>query len=533
MPNYIVIYEFTDFRRESDVYGGGHMIKNALISVSNKTGVVDFAKSLADLGVTIYSTGGTLKAMTEAGVPAKAVDTLTGFPEMMDGRVKTLHPMVHGGILAIRDNVEHVKAMTNHGIQPIDLVVVNLYPFRETIANPNVELKDAIENIDIGGPTMVRSAAKNHAYVGIVVNPNHYDEIIAMLTEKGELTKEYKFKLAKEAFAHTAAYDTAIANFLSKTMGEGPTPPEFLSAYEKVSDLRYGENPHQQAAFYKEVGIATGMGALKQLHGKELSYNNIVDMEAAWNMVWEFEEPAACIIKHTNPCGAATAENLRDAYVNAYEADSVSAFGGIVALNREVDVATAEEMSKIFLEVVMAPAFTKKALTILEAKKNIRLIELTKPESGQVTVKKVSGGLLVQTEDDLPESEADYTVVTKVAPTPEQWKALHFAWKLVKHVKSNAILISNAERTLGVGAGQMNRVGSAKIALEQAGDAATGAVLASDAFLPFADTVETASKHGIAAIIQPGGSIRDEESIQAADKAGIAMVFTHIRHFKH
>ena len=488
------------------------MIKNALLSVSDKTGIVDFAKGLVDLGVTIYSTGGTLKAITDAGISAKAVESLTGFPEMMDGRVKTLHPNVHGGILAIRDNAEHKQAMAEHGIEPIDLVVVNLYPFRETIAKPNVSLEEAIENIDIGGPTMVRSAAKNHAFVGIVVNPNHYDEILEMLKDQGELTKEYRFGLAKEAFAHTAAYDVAIANYMSGILHEGPTPPEYLSAYEKVTNLRYGENPHQQAAFYKEIGTAHGMGALKQLHGKELSYNNIVDMEAAWNMVWEFTNPAACIIQHTN---------------------SVSAFGGIVALNREVDASTAEEMSKIFLEVIMAPAFTKEALEILEAKKNIRLIELSKPESGQVTVKKVSGGLLVQTEDDLVEDRANYKVVTKVQPTEEQWKALEFAWKLVKHVKSNAILISNEKRTLGVGAGQMNRVGSAKIALEQAGEAAKGAVLASDAFFPFGDTVETAAKHGIAAIIQPGGSIRDEESIKAADEAGIAMVFTNIRHFKH
>lgn len=509
------------------------MIKNALISVSDKTGVVDFAKGLVELGVTVYSTGGTLKAIQEAGLEAHAVEELTHFPEMMDGRVKTLHPVVHGGILAIRDNEEHKAAMEAHKIQPIDLVVVNLYPFRETIAKPDVTLEDAIENIDIGGPTMVRSAAKNHAYVGIVVNPNHYTEVLTMLKEKGELTREFRFALAKEAFAHTAAYDTAIANFMSQTMGEGPMPPEYLSAYEKVSDLRYGENPHQQAAFYKEIGKASGMGAMKQLHGKELSYNNIVDMEAAWNMVWEFEEPAACIIKHTNPCGAATADTLHEAYVNAYEADSVSAFGGIVSLNRPVDKATAEEMAKIFLEVIMAPSFTQEALDILTAKKNIRLIELQKPEAGQVVLKKVSGGLLVQTEDDIQESRANYEVVTKVQPTEEQWKALEFAWKLVKHVKSNAILVSNAKQTLGVGAGQMNRVGSAKIALEEAGEQAHGAVLASDAFFPFGDTVETAAQHGIAAIIQPGGSIRDEESIKAADEAGIAMVFTKIRHFKH
>ena len=509
------------------------MIKNALISVSDKTGVVEFAKGLVDLGVNVYSTGGTLKAIQDAGITAHAVEELTHFPEMMDGRVKTLHPVVHGGILAIRDNAEHVASMEAHNIQPIDLVVVNLYPFRETIAKPNVALEDAIENIDIGGPTMVRSAAKNHAYVGIVVNPAHYSEIIDMLKTDGDLSYEYRFALAKEAFAHTAAYDTAIANFMSQQLNEGPTPPEYLSAYEKVTDLRYGENPHQKAAFYKEIGTATGMGAMKQLHGKELSYNNIVDMEAAWNMVWEFEEPAACIIKHTNPCGAARAATLHEAYVNAYEADSVSAFGGIVSLNREVDKATAEEMAKIFLEVIMAPSFTQEALDVLTAKKNIRLIELQKPAGDQVVLKKVSGGLLVQTEDDIQESRADYEVVTKVQPTEEQWKALEFAWKMVKHVKSNAILVSDEKSTLGVGAGQMNRVGSAKIALEQAGDKAKGAVLASDAFFPFGDTVETAAQHGIAAIIQPGGSIRDEESIKAADEAGIAMVFTKIRHFKH
>lgn len=509
------------------------MIKNALISVSDKTGIVDFAKSLADLGVTIYSTGGTYKAIHEAGVAVHQVEELTHFPEMMDGRVKTLHPMVHGGILAVRNDEKHVAAMKEHDIQPLDLVVVNLYPFRETIAKPGVELAEAIENIDIGGPTMVRSAAKNNAFVGIVVNPERYDEVIERLKKDGDLGQDFRFALAKEAFAHTAAYDTAIANYFSEQLGQTPFPPEYLQAYEKVTDLRYGENPHQKAAFYKEIGAATGMGAMKQLHGKELSYNNIVDMEAAWNMVWEFEEPAACIIKHTNPCGAATGESLHEAYVKAYEADSVSAFGGIVSLNREVDEATAQEMSKIFLEVIMAPKFSTKALAILEAKKNIRFIELERPALDQVIVKKVSGGLLVQTEDDLVEDVASYTVVTKTQPTEEQWKALKFAWKLVKHVKSNAILIAKDNQTLGVGAGQMNRVGAANIALEEAGEQAKGAVLASDAFFPFGDTVATAAAHGIAAIIQPGGSIRDEESIAEADKAGIAMVFTHVRHFKH
>ncbi|WP_295789862.1 bifunctional phosphoribosylaminoimidazolecarboxamide formyltransferase/IMP cyclohydrolase [uncultured Veillonella sp.] len=509
------------------------MIKNALISVSDKTGVVEFAKELAALGVNIYSTGGTYKAIHEAGIAVHQVEELTHFPEMMDGRVKTLHPMVHGGILAVRNDENHLAAMKEHNMEPLDLVVVNLYPFRETIAKPNVELAEAIENIDIGGPTMVRSAAKNNKFVGIVVNPERYGEVIGRLKADGDLGQDFRFALAKEAFAHTAAYDTAIANYFSEQLEQTPFPPEYLQAYEKVADLRYGENPHQKAVFYKEIGAATGMGAMKQLHGKELSYNNIVDMEAAWNMVWEFEDPAACIIKHTNPCGAAIGVDLHDAYVKAYEADSVSAFGGIVALNREVDEATATEMSQIFLEVIMAPKFSTKALTILEAKKNIRLIELERPVAGQVVVKKVSGGLLVQTEDDLVEDEASYTVVTKTQPTEEQWKALRFAWKLVKHVKSNAILVADSKSTLGVGAGQMNRVGSASIALEQAGEKAKGAVLASDAFFPFGDTVATAAAHGIAAIIQPGGSVRDEESIAEADKAGIAMVFTHVRHFKH
>lgn len=509
------------------------MIKNALISVSDKTGVVEFGRGLVELGVTIYSTGGTFKALQQAGVAVRSVEELTQFPEMMDGRVKTLHPMVHGGILAIRDNEAHQKAMAAHGIQPLDLVVVNLYPFRETIAKDGVTLEEAIENIDIGGPTMVRSAAKNNAFVGIVVNPNRYNEVLARLRQDGDLGRDFRLVLAQEAFAHTAAYDVAIANYFSERLGQTPFPAEYLQAYEKVADLRYGENPHQKAAFYKEIGHANGMGAMKQLHGKELSYNNIVDMEAAWNMVWEFTEPAACIIKHTNPCGAAIGSDLHEAYVKAYEADSVSAFGGIVALNREVDAATATEMSKIFLEVIMAPSFDGEALQILEAKKNIRLVKLEKPKSNQVAVKKVSGGLLVQTEDDLIEEETTYTVVTKVQPTKEQWDALRFAWKLVKHVKSNAILIAKDNRTLGVGAGQMNRVGSAKIALEEAGAEAKGAVLASDAFFPFGDTVATAAEHGIAAIIQPGGSIRDEESIANADKAGIAMVFTHVRHFKH
>lgn len=509
------------------------MRKRALISVSDKTGIVEFGRALADMGIEIISTGGTLRALTEAGVPATSVSDITKFPEMMDGRVKTLHPMVHGGILALRDNEAHQKAMAEHGIEPIDLVVVNLYPFRETVAKDGVLLEEAIENIDIGGPSMVRAAAKNYKFVGIVVNPVHYDDIVHMLREDGALTEDYRFRLAQEAFAHTAAYDMAIATYLGGKMDEGSFPDTYFAAYEKVQDLRYGENPHQQAAFYKEPGAAVGLGALKQLHGKELSYNNLVDMEAAWNMAWEFEEPAACIIKHTNPCGAATGASIYEAYCRAYEADSVSAFGGIVAVNGTVDAQTAQEMSKIFLEVIMALEFTAEAKEILTAKKNIRLVELQAPAQGRTVVKKVSGGLLLQNEDDLQEDESTYEVVTETQPTEEEKKALHFAWKMVKHVKSNAILVSSANQTLGVGAGQMNRVGAAKIALEQAGEKARGAVLASDAFFPFGDTVELAASYGIRAIIQPGGSIRDEESIAAANKHGIAMVFTKIRHFKH
>ncbi len=509
------------------------MIKNALLSVSDKTGIVEFAKGLVSLGITVYSTGGTLRTLQEAAIEAHSVSELTKFPEMMDGRVKTLHPAVHGGILALRDKEDHQAAMKEHGIEPIDLVVVNLYPFRETIAKADVTRDEAIENIDIGGPTMVRSAAKNHAYVGIVVNPQRYNEIIDSLQKDGQLSDDYRLALAKEAFAHTASYDMAIATYLAGEVGEGLFPAAYFQAYEKVSDLRYGENPHQQAAFYREVGSCKGLGGLKQLHGKELSYNNLVDMEAAWSMVNEFEKPAACIIKHTNPCGAAVADTLEVAYKKAYESDSVSAFGGIVALNREVDQATANMMSQIFLEVIMAPAFSNEARSILEAKKNIRLVVLEKTKADQLMVKKVSGGLLVQTEDTIVENREAYQVVTKVQPTEAEWKDLLFAWKMVKHVKSNAILVAKDEETCGVGAGQMNRVGAAHIALTQAGEKAKEAVLASDAFFPFGDTVELAGRYGITAIIQPGGSIRDEESIAKADELGIAMVFTTIRHFKH
>lgn len=509
------------------------MTKRALISVSDKTGIVDFAKSLVAEGVEILSTGGTMRLLKEHGVAVKAVSDFTGFPEMMGGRVKTLHPKVHGGILALRDNKEHVEAMKEHDISPIDMVVVNLYPFRETIAKDGVTLAEAIEQIDIGGPTMIRSAAKNNKFVSVVVDPSDYDMVAQALHSEDGITEDMRLRLAKKAFAHTATYDSFIAKYLSEEVGEGIFPNTFIPAYEKVQELRYGENPHQKAAFYKEAGVNRGLGAMKQLHGKALSYNNLVDMEAAWNMVWEFDEPAVCIIKHTNPCGAARAKTISEAYKRAFAADDVSAFGGIVSLNRMVDEATAEEMSKVFLEVVMAPEFSQEAIDILTRKKNIRLITLEKPETNQLLLKKVSGGLLVQEEDHLKEDRANYKVVTETEPTEDEWKALEFAWKMVKHIKSNAILVANSELTLGVGAGQMNRVGSAHIALEQAGEKAKGSVMASDAFFPFGDTIELAAKYGIRAVIQPGGSIRDQESIDMANKHGIAMVFTAVRHFKH
>lgn len=510
-------------------------MKRALISVSDKTGIIEFAKGLHELGVEIISTGGTMKAIADAGIPVKSVSEVTGFPEMMDGRVKTLHPMIHGGILAIRDNEEHVKAMKEHGIVGIDLVCVNLYPFRETIAKPNVTRAEAIENIDIGGPSMVRAAAKNYKYVAIVVDPSQYGEILERI-KNDDLTEDFRLDLSRKAFLHTGLYDCAIADYMTKEVnGNKETLPDVWSAaYVKQQDLRYGENPHQKAAFYKDPEAKGGIAHAKQLHGKELSYNNIVDMEAAWDLVCEWkDEPACVIIKHTNPCGVALGKDPLDAFERAFNADSKSAFGGIVAMNRECDKATAEAMKPIFFEVVLAPKFSKEALEVLESKKNIRLIEVPDAAQDELMLHKVSGGLLIQTPDDSTETREDCKVVTKRAPTEEEWKALEFAWKVVKHVKSNAIVLSGKDVTLGVGAGQMNRVGSADIAIKEAGEASKGAVMSSDAFFPFGDTIEAAGKAGITAVIQPGGSIRDEESIEMANKYGIAMVFTGHRHFRH
>lgn len=513
------------------------MKKRAIISVSNKTGVVELARELVNLGYQVVSTGGTYKTIKEAGVEATYVTEITGFPEILEGRVKTLHPNVHGGILAKR-NPEHLAQLEKLDIVPIDLVVVNLYPFKQTIQKPDVTLEEAIENIDIGGPTMVRAAAKNHQDVTIIVNPGRYGEVIDQLKKSGNVSAETRFSLAAEAFAHTAEYDTYIAGYLKGVAGQEEGFPETLVLQgEKIQDLRYGENPHQKAVFYREAGAkGASVGTAKQLHGKELSFNNIIDINAALELVREFEQPAAVVIKHTNPCGTALGRTLAEAYELAFAADPVSAFGGIVGLNQEVDRETAEKMSGPFLEAIIAPSFSPEAIEVLTKKANVRLLEtgdFNQPANKGIDIKKVNGGILLQ-DVDLGRVEAgDLKVVTERKPNEAELEELLFAWKVVKHVKSNAIVVSRDRQTVGVGAGQMNRVGSAKIAFEQAGDKCHGAVLASDAFFPFRDTIDEAAKAGITAIIQPGGSLRDEESIQAANEHGITMVFTGMRHFKH
>lgn len=513
-------------------------IKRALVSVSDKTGIVDFCRELSNLGVEIISTGGTSSLLSKEGIPVIGISDVTGFPEIMDGRVKTLHPAVHSGLLAVRDNEEHQKQMKDLGLDYIDLVVVNLYPFQETIAKPDVSYEDAIENIDIGGPTMLRSAAKNHAFVSVVVDANDYSQVLAEVREQGDTTLETRKQLAAKVFRHTASYDALISDYLSNVNGD-PLPERYTVTYEKIQDLRYGENPHQQAAFYRKPLAPQGtLTTAEQLHGKELSYNNINDANAALQIVKEFEEPAVVAVKHMNPCGVGTGESIYQAYMKAYSADPTSIFGGIVAANRIIDADTAAKLSEIFLEIVLAPDFTEEALEILTKKKNIRLLKMgelssAKERTSQFVVTSIDGGMVVQQSDVHSLDADDLQVVTDRAPSEEELKQLLFGWKVVKHVKSNAIVLASDNMTVGVGAGQMNRVGAAKIALEQAADKAKGAVLASDAFFPMGDTVELAAKHGITAIIQPGGSIKDEESIKAANENGIAMVFTGVRHFKH
>ena len=511
------------------------MKKRALISVSDKTGVVEFARSLVEQGFEVISTGGTKKALQENGVPVIGVSDVTGFPEILDGRVKTLNPLIHGGLLGKFDDPSHMEQMNAHNIDPIQIVCVNLYPFQQTIEKPNVTVEDAIENIDIGGPTMLRSAAKNHAYVAVVVDPADYEQVISDLKEVNEVKFETKRQLAAKVFRHTAAYDSLIANYMTDLVGL-ETPEKLTVTYELKQPLRYGENPHQKAAFYsKPLGSKFSVAYASQLHGKELSYNNIHDADAALQMVKEFSEPTAVAVKHMNPCGIGSGSDIFAAFENAFEADPISIFGGIIALNREVDKKLAEKLHEIFLEIIIAPSFTDEALAILTAKKNLRLLTIPFDQQGtsEMTFTSVEGGLLTQEQDRYTLDEATITVPTDRKPTDEEWEALKFGWKVVKHVKSNAIVVNNDQMTLGIGAGQMNRVGSAKIALEQAGEKAKGAAMASDAFFPMDDTVEAAAKAGITAIIQPGGSIKDADSIKKANQYGIAMVFTAIRHFKH
>lgn len=513
-------------------------IKRALVSVSDKTGIVDFCRELSQLGVEIISTGGTKSLLSKEGVPVIGISDVTGFPEILDGRVKTLHPTVHSGLLAIRDSAEHQAQMRELGLDYIDLVVVNLYPFQETIAKPGVAYEEAIENIDIGGPTMLRSAAKNHAFVSVVVDANDYSQVLDEIRDGGDTTLETRKQLAAKVFRHTAAYDALISDYLSNKLGE-PLPERLTVTYEKIQDLRYGENPHQKAAFYrKPLAAVDSLTNAEQLHGKELSYNNINDANAALQIVKEFTEPAVVAVKHMNPCGVGIGESIYEAYRKAYDADPVSIFGGIVAANRIIDEDTANLLKDIFLEIVLAPGFTDEALALLAQKKNIRLLkisglELAADRKSQYVVTSIDGGMIVQESDIHSLTEADLQVVTDRKPTEEELKQLLFGWKVVKHVKSNAIVLAKDDMTVGVGAGQMNRVGSARIAIEQAGEKSKGSVLASDAFFPMGDTLEEAAKAGITAVIQPGGSIRDEESIKVANEYGIAMVFTGVRHFKH
>ncbi|MBR1442460.1 MAG: bifunctional phosphoribosylaminoimidazolecarboxamide formyltransferase/IMP cyclohydrolase [Firmicutes bacterium] len=515
----------------------------ALISVSDKTGIVEFAKKLNELNIEIISTGGTYKAIKEAGIPVTGISEVTGFPECLDGRVKTLHPNIHAGLLAMRSNEEHMKQLKELNIDTIDMVVVNHYPFKETILKEGTTLDVAIENIDIGGPTMLRAAAKNYQDVSVIIDPKDYDRVIGELKANNKVCKETNFYLAAKVFAHTANYDTMIANYLRDKAGIEKYPETISMTFEKVQDMRYGENPHQKAAFYKEIGNNSGMlTGIRQLHGKELSFNNINDTHGALELLKEYDEPTIVACKHSNPCGVASADNIHDAYVKAYNTDPVSIFGGIVVANRTIDKETAEEISKIFLEIVLAPKFTEEALEVLTKKKNIRLLELDdidkkQPESAY-DIKKVSGGILIQDIDNELLHEEDLKVVTKRKPTDKEMEDLLFTWKIVKYAKSNGIAIGKDKQSVGVGPGQVNRIWATKQAIEHGteqlgADVVKGAVLASDAFFPFDDCVQEAAKAGITAIIQPGGSVRDEDSIKKCDEYGIAMVFTGMRHFRH
>jgi phosphoribosylaminoimidazolecarboxamide formyltransferase/IMP cyclohydrolase len=529
-------------------------VRRALLSVSDKSGLTSFASGLAGLGVELISTGGTARTLREAGLPVTDVAEVTGFPEMLDGRVKTLHPRIHGGLLGIRGNPEHDRQMAAEGIAPIDLVAVTLYPFEATAAKPDVSLAEAIENIDIGGPAMLRSAAKNFQRVAAIVDPADYGMVLDELRQNdGTLSLATRFALARKAFAHTARYDALVAGFLERVelapdgsplsapdarrsaLGARPPFPAILHVrLEKLQELRYGENPHQRAAFYRDLALTGGVAAARQLQGKELSYNNILDVHAAWELVQEWAEPVVGIIKHTNPCGVATADDLLRAYTRARDTDPVSAYGGILGVNRPLDAATAQAIASTFMEAIIAPGYTAEALAILRDRKNLRLLEQARRDGGAGwEMRRVSGGMLVQDRDAADLEPTSLKVVTRRAPTDREMQALRFGWKVAKHVKSNAIVLATEQGTVGIGAGQMSRVDSVRLARMKANLPTQGTALASDAFFPFRDGVDAAADAGVSAIAQPGGSVRDAEVIAAADEHGMAMVFTGVRHFRH
>lgn len=514
-------------------------VKRALISVSDKGGLMEFAKELSAMGVEIISTGGTKKALQDAGIKAVDISEVTGFPEMLDGRVKTLHPIIHGGLLALREKPEHMETIAKHNIKTIDMVVVNLYPFKEVIKKPGISIEDVIENIDIGGPSMLRSAAKNAQSVAVITDKNDYAKVLAEL-KSGGVTPQTLNYLRVKVYRTTADYDSYIADYLGSRILGDVLPERISISADKKQEMRYGENPHQKAAFYTFPGWPeAGPGNCEQLHGKELSFNNIYDMDAAMTIVKAFDDPAAVIIKHANPCGVAISNEITDAYVKAYEADPLSAYGGICAMNRPCTKGIAERVEKMFMEVIIAPDYEPEALAILKTKKNMRIMKSapgTKPEIAGIKgmdIRKVTGGLLVQEQDAKAVSKDELKAVTKKSATDAQVKDMLFAWKVVKYVKSNAIVIAKDGVAVGIGPGQTNRVGAMGIAIKNAGEKAKGAVLASDAFFPFRDNVDAAAAAGISAIIQPGGSVRDADSIAACDEKGISMVFTGIRHFRH
>ncbi len=515
----------------------------ALISVSDKTGIIEFAQKLTDLGVEIISTGGTATALQNAGINVIGISEITGFPECLDGRVKTLHPNIHAGLLAMRSNPEHMKQIKELNVETIDLVVVNLYPFKQTILKDGVTLAEAIENIDIGGPTMLRAASKNYHDVAVVIDPVDYDTVIDEIRNNGSVSLDTKFYLCSKVFEHTAQYDTLIANYLRKQRNDDSLPQNYTVTFEKVQDMRYGENPHQKAAFYKEIGTIDGLlPSAKQLHGKELSYNNINDTNGALDLLKEFDTPTVVACKHSNPCGVGVADNIFDAYKKAYGSDPVSIFGGIVVANRLIDKDTAEEINKIFVEIIAAPSFSDEAIEVLTQKKNIRILEIKnitkKLPKDTLECKKVSGGLLVQSIDSGTYDENKLRAVTENTPKSSEYTDLNIAWKIVKHTKSNAIVIVKNGQSIGIGTGQVSRIWACKQAIDHAcehlgSDVLINASMASDAFFPFADCIEEAHKAGISAIIQPGGSVKDEEVIKACNDYNISMLFTDMRHFKH